>query len=193
VPGDLKFKDVNNDGVIDNSDRVKMTKGVFPSFTYGFNVSASWKGFDLYCFVQGVQGQKGVFGYGREAGLTPFFAGTPPSKEVAENAWTPENHSNTMPRLYFSDYSGSEKVWNHPSTFLLYDMSYLRIKNLQIGYNLPESLIRKVGMTGLRLYVAGDNFVTFTKFPGLDPEKPMGAFLSYPQNKTISFGLSVKF
>jgi hypothetical protein len=193
APGDLKFKDVNNDGVIDNNDRVKMTKGVFPAFTYGFNLSASWKGFDIYGFLQGVQGQKGIFGYGRTPGLTPFFSGTPPSKNVAEQAWTPENHSNTMPRLYFSDYSGSEKVWNHPSTFLLYDMSYLRIKNLQIGYTLPDELMKKISMKGIRIYVAADNLVTFTKFPGLDPEKPTGAFLSYPQNKTISFGLSAKF
>jgi len=192
-PGDLKFKDINHDGVIDNNDRVKMTKGVFPAFTYGFNLSASWKGFDMYCFLQGVQGQKGIFGYGRTPGLTPFFSGTPPTKDVAEQAWTPENHSNTMPRLYFSDYSGSEKVWNHPSTFLLYDMSYLRIKNLQFGYTLPDALMKKMSMKGIRIYVAADNLSTFTKFPGLDPEKPTGAFLSYPQNKTISFGLSAKF
>lgn len=193
VPGDLKFRDVSDDGVIDNNDRVKMTKGVFPSYTYGFNLSASWKGFDLYFFLQGVQGQKGVFGYGRTAGLTPFFAGIAPTKEVAANAWTPQNHSNTMPQLYFSDFSGSEKVWNHPSTFLLYDMSYLRVKSLQLGYNLPDFLIKKLDMSNLRVYVSGDNLFTFTKFPGLDPEKPGGTYLSYPQNKTISVGLSVKF
>lgn len=193
VPGDIKFKDVNNDGVINNDDRVAMTNGVFPSFNYGFNLSTAWKGFDVYLFLQGVQGQKGIFGYGRTAGLTPFFSGIAPTKEVADQAWTPDNHSNTMPRLYFSDFSGSEKVWNHPSTFLLYDMSYLRLKNLQVGYSLPKSLIRKISLSNLRVYLAGDNLFTSSKFPGLDPEKPGGSYLSYPQNKILSFGLSATF
>lgn len=112
---------------------------------------------------------------------------------MARNAWTPQNHSNITPQLYFSDFSGSERVWSHPSTFLLQDMSYLRVKSLQIGYTLPASLLQKLDISGVRVYVSGDNLFTFTKFPGLDPEKPFGSYLSYPQNKTVSVGLSVKF
>jgi len=192
-PGDLKFKDINHDGVIDNNDRVITSKGVFPSYNLGATLGVSWNGFDLYCFLQGVQGQQGIFGYNRTPGLTPFFSGVPPLQDMAEQAWTPENHSNTMPRLYFSDFAGSSKVWNHPSTFLLYDMSYTRIKQLQAGYTLPSSLVEKAGLRNLRIYIAGDNLATFTKFKGTDPEKPAGTYLSYPQNRIFSFGLSATF
>lgn len=193
VPGDLKFKDTNGDGVVNDKDRTAMTKGVFPTFTYGFNINAAFKGFDFYVFLQGVEGQKGIFGYGRAPGLTPFFSGVAPTQEMAENAWTPENGSNTAPRLYFSDAAGSEKVWRRPSTYLLYDMSYLRVKSLQIGYTLPDQIVKRMAMSSLRFYVSGDNLFTFTKFPGLDPEKPTGGYLSYPQNRILSMGLSVKF
>lgn len=193
VPGDLKFKDVNGDGIVNNDDRVPMTNGVFPKLNYGLNFDASFKGFDLAVFLQGVSGQKGIFGYGTAPGLTPFFAGIPPSRIAAEESWTSENHSNTMPKLYFSDFSGSEKVWKHPSTFLLYNMSYLRFKTLQLGYSLPKKITDKLAMSNFRLYVSGDNLFTVTNFPGLDPEKPGGSYLSYPQNKTLSFGLSANF
>lgn len=190
APGDLKFKDINKDGVIDNNDRVLMTKGVFPAYNFGINLSASFKGFDIYAFVQSVQGQKGIFGGG---GIVPFWAAIPPTKQIAEQSWTPENHSNTMPKLYYYTTSGSARIYNHPSTFLLYDMSYIRVKNLQIGYTLPKSVAKKIAMSNLRLYVSGDNLFTFTKFPGMDPETPQGAYLTYPQNKVISFGLSATF
>lgn len=193
VPGDLKFKDVNADGVVNDQDRRAMTNNVFPAFTYGFNINAAFKGFDVYLFLQGVEGQKGIFGYGRAPGLTPFFSGVAPSQEMAENAWTPENGSNTAPRLYFSDGAGSEKVWRRPSTFLLYDMSYLRVKSLQIGYTLPANIVKRMSMGSLRVYASGDNLFTFTEFPGLDPEKPSGSYLSYPQNRILSMGLSVIF
>jgi len=192
-PGDLKFRDINGDQVIDNKDRIIMTNGIFPSYTYGLNLSGSWKGFDLYAFFQGVQGLKGIFGYNRAPGLTPFFSGVPPLQEVADQAWTPENKSTTMPLLYFSDMAASAKVWNHPSTFLLKDMSYLRVKQLQLGYTLPEALLQKAKLTGVRVFASGENLFTFTKFMGVDPEKPAGSYLTYPQNKAVSLGVSVKF
>src|SRR6218665_1026371 len=191
APGDLKFKDINNDKVIDNNDRVKMTKGVFPSYSYGFTASLGWGGFDFYCFLQGVQGQKGVFGYGYSAGLTPFFSGV--LKDIAEQAWTPENHSNTVPRLYYADYPGQSKIYSRPSTYLLNDMSYWRIKQLQLGYTFPSTVVEKAGLQKIRVYVATDNLATFTNYKGTDPEKPAGPFLAYPQNRIFSFGLSANF
>ena len=98
-----------------------------------------------------------------------------------------------MPLLYFSDMAASAKVWNHPSTFLLKDMSYLRVKQLQLGYTLPEALLQKAKLTGVRVFASGENLFTFTKFMGVDPEKPAGSYLTYPQNKAVSLGVSVKF
>lgn len=192
--GDIKYKDVNKDGVIDNNDRVIMTKGVFPSFVYGATASLAWKGFDLYLFLQGVQGQSGYFG--GEPGTIPFDAGIPPLAYLANKYWTPQNHSNTQPILYFYTTAGAQRVWSHPSTYMLFDESYMRIKTLQIGYTLPADLIGRIhiGLSRLRVFAAADNFLTFTKFPGTDPEKGQdGAFLSYPQNKTFSLGVSAKF
>lgn len=195
--GDIKYKDINKDGVIDNNDRVIMTKGVFPSFVYGATVSIAWKGFDLYTFLQGVKGQYGFYSYG--AGLTPFFAGAPPMADLVDKYWTPQNHSNTQPIMYFYTTAGAQRVWSHPSTYQLFDKSYMRIKQLQLGYTIPTATLRKthVGLSYLRIFVAADNFLTFTKFPGTDPEKPQDAgwtgFVSYPQNKAFSFGISAKF
>ncbi|MBX3256433.1 MAG: TonB-dependent receptor [Chitinophagaceae bacterium] len=192
APGDLKFKDINGDNVIDNKDRVIMKDGVFPSYSYGLTLNASWKGFDFYTFFQGVQGLKGIFGYNMAPGITPFFSGIPPLKEMVKDAWTPENHSNTMPQLQYYTFNGAQRIWNHPSTFLLRDMSYLRVKQLQLGYTLPENIINKIRLKYARIFIAGDNLFTFTKFLGTDPEKPAGSYLTYPQNKAFSFGLSVK-
>ncbi|NLR81357.1 TonB-dependent receptor [Chitinophaga eiseniae] len=192
--GDIRYKDTNNDGVIDNNDRVVMTKGVFPSFVYGATISLAWKGFDLYTFLQGVKGQYGFYSF--TAGLTPFYAGTPPMADKVDKYWTPQNHSNTDPILYFYTTAGAQRVWSHPSTYQLFDKSYMRVKQMQVGYTVPAASLSKthVGLSYLRIFVAADNFLTFTKFPGTDPEKPQdGGFLSYPQNKAFSFGISAKF
>jgi TonB-linked SusC/RagA family outer membrane protein len=195
--GDIKYKDIDKNGVIDDKDRVVMTKGVFPSFVYGATVNLAWKGFDMYMFLQGVQGQKGFYSY--SAGLTPFFAGTPPMADLVNKYWTPQNHSNTQPMMYFYTTAGAQRVWSHPSTYQLFDKSYMRVKQLQLGYTIPTTLISKahIGLSYLRIFAAADNFLTFTKFPGTDPEKPQDAgwtgFVSYPQNKSFSFGISAKF
>ncbi|MDD5184978.1 MAG: TonB-dependent receptor [Paludibacter sp.] len=184
-PGMLKFKDTSGDGKIDNNDRVPMEKGVFPAFTYGFNFSADWKGFDLYGIFQGVAGSKVyVTGWG----IQPFTQGSAPTKKQLAEAWTPENKSNTEVML------GDPKSFSHPSTYLLKDNSYLRLKTLQIGYTLPDQWISKLRMSKLRVYFAGDNLLTFTKYEGLDPERAdNGRFVNYPQNKVISFGCNVNF
>jgi len=195
--GDIKYKDIDKSGAIDNNDRKIMTKGVFPSFVYGATVNLAWKGFDLYMFLQGVKGQYGFYSFG--AGLTPFFAGAPPMANLVDKYWTPQNHSNTQPIMYFYTTAGAQRVWSHPSTYQLFDKSYMRVKQLQIGYTIPASIVSKshIGLTYLRVFVAADNFLTFTKFPGTDPEKPQDGgwtgFVSYPQNKAFSFGISAKF
>ena len=182
-PGMLRYKDVNKDGVIDNDDRVPMEKGVFPSCTYGFNLNAEWKGIDLYAFFQGVAGSKVyVTGWG----IQPFQQGTAPTKDQLAKAWTPENKSKTHVML------GDPCSYNHPSTYLLQDNSYLRLKTLQVGYSFPQKWMSRIGLNKIRVYFSGDNLLTFTKYEGLDPERSgSGTFLAYPQNKVISFGCNI--
>ena len=183
-PGMLRYKDVNNDGVIDNNDRVPMEDGVFPKCTYGFNLNAEYKGFDLYAFFQGVAGSKCyVTGWG----IQPFNQGTAPTKDQLANSWTPENHSTKYVMI------GDPCSYNHPSTYFLKDNSYLRLKTLQIGYSLPKGWLSKVGLSKVRLYLSGDNLLTFTNYDGLDPERPgtSTTYLAYPQNKVLSFGCNI--
>ena len=197
-PGDLRFKDVggpNNtgpDGKIDANDRV-FVKGAQPDFTYGANINVKWHNWDISMFLQGVKGQKQ---YHTWWAYYPFTQGTPPTTDW-RNAWTPENHSTTMPALWtFADY-GYTPMSGTDNTFYLQDASYLRLKNLQIGYDLSKKICAKMKMKEVRLYFSGDNLLTFTKMKYVDPERVDDQWWStrgsvYPQAKTLSFGIKVK-
>jgi len=187
LPGDLKYKDVNGDGKINDDDRT-IIPGVFPKLNYSFNLSASWKGFDVSAMLQGVYGVKYfVTGWG----TIPFVQGAPPTTDWLDR-WTPENPSTTMPRIYWGG-NAPQKI-TRASTFFLQDGSYLRLKNLVFGYTIPEKLVKKIGIERLRFYFSGDNLFTSTKFKGLDPERGgSGDLVQYPQNKIYSFGLNVTF
>ncbi|MDP9082084.1 MAG: TonB-dependent receptor [Bacteroidota bacterium] len=187
LPGDLKYKDVNGDGKIDQNDRT-IVGGVYPKLNYSFNLGASFKGFDLSAMFQGVYGVKSyVSGWG----TIPFVQGASPTTDWL-NAWTPEHPSATMPRIYFGQ-SAPDKI-GRPSTFFLQDASYLRLKNLVFGYTIPAQVTKKIGVNRVRVYFAGDNLLTITKFKGLDPERyGSGDVVQYPQNKIYSFGVNVSF
>ena len=185
-PGDLKFKDQNNDGVINSEDR-KVIDGAFPDFYYGGSINVSWRNFDVSAFFQGVQGVKN---YVINWGLTPFVQGAAPTQELADNRWTGPGSTNEYPAIYRAGYN---PVMGTTSTFLLQDASYLRLKNLRIGYNIPTEIVEKIGLKNAQVYFSGDNLLTFTKYPGLDPERiGGGAFSVFPQLKTLAFGLKVK-
>ncbi len=97
-----------------------------------------------------------------------------------------------MPRLYWGQ--GAPERLTRASSFFLQDASYLRLKNLTLGYTLPNSIIRQLGIKQIRVYFSGDNLLTFTHYPGLDPERTgSGTFVQYPQNKIYSFGCNIKF
>ncbi len=189
LPGDLKYKDQNNDGVIDNDDRVPIS-GRFPGFEYSVNAGASWKGFDLSLLGQGVSGKKY---YTRDWGIFPFMQGSAPTRDYLEGMWTEENPYNAEhPRLYYNDLGGNKN--NRANSYMLQDASYFRLKNLTFGYTLPKFITDKVKMSRVRVYFSGDNLVTFTKFRGLDPERNKdGRAAQYPQNRICSFGLNVEF
>ncbi|MBS0027299.1 SusC/RagA family TonB-linked outer membrane protein [Chitinophaga sp. 22321] len=187
TPGDLKIKDVNGDGVIDDKDRTYVG-GKYPTAQYAFNLGASWKNFDLSAQLYGSSGQKI---YVNGWGIEPFRQGSVPTTDW-RNRWTPENHSNTMPKIYVAD--GYAPVQNYASTYFLKDASFFRLRNVQLGYNIPASTIARIGMKSLRVYFTADNVFTVSKFPGLDPERVGdGTYVTYPQTKTYTFGAMVQF
>ena len=187
-PGDFKFKDQNGDGVINADDRV-VVDGIYPKFYYGGSLNLAWKNFDLSAFFQGVQGQKF---HVTNWGIDPFQQGTAPTKELAENCWTPDNPTNEYPAMYRSDY---KPVTGTKSTYHLKDASYFRLKNLNVGFNFPKDLCQKIRMKALRVYLSGDNLFTITDYPGLDPERVgSGRFAdALPQLRIYSAGIKIKF
>jgi TonB-linked SusC/RagA family outer membrane protein len=187
TPGDLKIKDVDGNGVIDDKDRTYV-KGRYPNFQFSFNLGASWKNFDFSAQLYGSQGQKVyVTGWGIE----PFRQGSIPTTDW-RNRWTPTHPSTTMPKIYVAD--GYQPVQNYPSTYFLKDGSFVRLRNVQLGYTLPLKTISHIGMKSLRIYCSADNLFTISNYPGLDPERlGDGAYVTYPQIKTYTFGATVQF
>lgn len=189
-PGDMKYKDISGpdgvpDGKIGPDDRV-VVDGAFPKFNYGFSINAAYKGFDLSLFFQGVVGKKI---YVKEWGIAPFRQGSVPST-YWRGAWDGEGTSNTIPAIFCDNYAPDTAI----SNWWLQDGSYLRMKNIQVGYTLPKAWLSKIRFQHMRLYFSGDNLLTFTDFfQGLDPERTAqnsrGAI--YPQAKVVSFGLKV--
>lgn len=189
LPGDLKYRDVNNDGVIDNDDRM-VIDGRFPKFEYAVNLSANWKGFDVSILMQGVEGKKH---YVTDWGLQPFRQGSAPTIDYVKYRWTEDNPDNAKyPRMYFDNFGGSKNT--RKNSYFLKDASYLRLKNVTIGYTIPAELTRKLLVERIRVFFSGDNLATITNYPELDPEREDdGRFVAYPQNKICSFGINVQF
>lgn len=184
-PGDIKFKDLNGDNVIDENDRT-MVEGKYPKMIYSSKLYASYKDFDISLFFQGVSGRK-IYTDG--FGVVPFAQGASPTKEYL-NAWTPENTDTNVPALYDWSYAPMQSR----STFNLKDASYLRLKNLVVGYNLPKSWLKKVGIEFARIYFSGENLFVITDYPDYDPERSDdGWHAMYPQARTYSLGLNLRF
>jgi len=190
VPGTFKFRDEDNSKVIDAGDRV-IVPGIFPKFDYSFNASASYKEFDLSFFLYGSQGQKQ---YVNGWGMQPFNQGSVPTKDWL-NAWTPQNQSTTLPLIYITGTGNVSSNLSTVSTYYLRDASFLRLKNLQLGYTVPAHIAKHLAMSSLRVYFAGDNLLTFSKFPGLDPERiaTNTRYVTHPQNRVFSFGVKAVF
>jgi len=189
-PGDLRFKDQNGDGKINADDR-KVFDGRFPDFHYGGSINLAWRSFDASIFLQGVSGLKN---YVMNWGLSPFTQGSPPTMDLVNNRWTGPGSTNEYPAIYRGGYWSSYKpVDGTSSTFHLENASYLRLKNLRVGYTLPSSLIQRVGLKNVQVYFSGDNLFTITDYPGADPERvSSGHFSVYPQLRTLALGIKVK-
>lgn len=194
-PGDIRYKDISGpngvpDGVIDATYDRAVVDGAFPDFNYGFNITASYKMFDLAVFFQGVQGKKLFVS---SWGISPFNqASAPPT--FWRDAWNGEGTSNFIPHIYMDGYGPMQ---SSISSFFLRDASYLRMKSIQLGFNVPSKWAKKLLIQNARLYVSGDNLVTFTNFfkGQIDPERTGqgSSDALYPQAKMFTFGLKVTF
>ena len=187
VPGDFKWVDSNDDGAITEADR-KFLGSSIPKYTFGFTVNLDYKNFDLLIFSQGAAGNK-IFQGLRRLDITNANYQT-----AALGRWTGEGTSNTYPRLSNSDNNNN---FSNPSDFYLEKGDYLRLKTVQLGYSLPTDAINKVGLSRLRIYVTGENLITFTKYTGFDPEIGGGVFGIdrgyYPQAITGLVGVNLQF
>lgn len=191
-PGDIMFKDINGDGIINSEDQ-EILGSAQPDFTGGITNNIAYKGFDLSVFVQFVQGNE-VWNHTRafSEGMNGVFGQT----AAVLNRWTPENTNTDVPRAVYGDPNNNRRN----SDRWLEDGSYTRLKNMQLGYTLPQSIVEKANLRSVRMYVQGQNLVTITDYSGLDPEvntfsgsnTSLGTdFLVYPQAKTVTFGVNI--
>jgi hypothetical protein len=187
APGDIKFSDLDNNGVINDNDRT-YTGNPTPEWTFSLNNSFAYKNFDLQIFFQGVAGND-ILNANRiwQEGMS-----------VAQNQtvkvldrWTGEGTSNSVPRAVFSDPNGNTRL----SDRFIEDGSYLRLKNVTLGYTVPEEIIGKATIRDLRVYLSCQNLFTLTDYSGFDPEVGVGGVdnSTYPLTRTISFGLNFSF
>jgi TonB-dependent starch-binding outer membrane protein SusC len=191
-PGDMRFKDVGSaitspfegkpDGKIDGNDAVRSTKNNQPRFQGGLNIGMQYKGFDLAILFQGSAG--GEIFVQTESGTIGNFL-----KWSYDNRWTVENPSTEHPRTV----DRNNQYFNNGNNYWLMSTDYVRLKNVEIGYNLPEALMKKLGIGNFRVYVNGLNLVTWDKFDIFDPESTSGNAQYYPQARVISFGANVTF
>ncbi|MCR5018001.1 MAG: TonB-dependent receptor [Bacteroidales bacterium] len=182
--GDAKYEDLNKDGKIDDND-MQALGNPFPWLTYGLNASANWKNFDFQIFFQGVYGNEiynalrlRTEGTGNEATLSTTM----------RNVWTESNPGGTIP----NPFGGSHNKDNN-SRFVE-DGSYLRLKSLQLGYTLPQTLTQRAGISRMRVSVIASNLLTLTRYTGYDPEVGGGVdYGNYPQSRTVQLGLNLNF
>ena len=162
-PGDVKFKDQNGDGVIDANDRTFLGSAI-PLYTYGLTANLSYGNFDISIFFQGCYGNKLYLQVNKD--IEGFYRPFNLTQRVYDERWHGEGNSNIMPRV---SWLGSTNNIIASSRFIE-DGSYVRLKNLQIGYNISSKILGHSGIKGIRIYITGQNLLTFTKYTGLDPE-----------------------
>jgi len=195
MAGDRRYQDIVKDGVIDPKDRTIIGHAL-PDFTWGMNNNVSYKNFTLSVFIQGSQGNQ-MINLNRYA-LEDFRGVQNVSAEAALNAWTPDNHSNRYPRALANR---TTDVGTFSSAYVE-DASYVRLKNITLGYNLPSAALERIKARSMRVYVSATNLVTITDYSGYDPEgSAYGTATAlpgidqgrYPLTKTYLVGLNIGF
>lgn len=189
--GRIRYKDINEDGKINDEDRTWL--GVEdPSFLYGLNISASWRNFDLSMFWNGQVGSHAnVMTTKSFTDFFGFFGGQNYGSRLLE-AWRPDNMNSTIPAVSASDVNNEQRF----STYFIENTSFLKLANLEIGYRIPDAWLKPAHMESARLYLSGQNLLTFHKgwgdnaFTGVDPETPN---MAYPVPRAFTFGINVSF
>ena len=186
--GDLKFVDYNNDGKIDIEDKQFMGS-YYPDLTYGINLTFGYKNWDCNMLFQGVSNVDIFAGY-KLSVYQPMQGYNVLSDAL--NAWSTSNTGSSIPKLQLVD---ENRNYSTESDWYLEDGSYLRLKNLSVGYNVPDKIINKIGTSNIRLFLSGQNLLTFTKYKGFDPEVGENGLdmLKYPQSRTVLIGANINF
>lgn len=187
-PGDLRYRDISGDGVIDENDKTYIGRSLtMPEFVGNLNIGINYKGIELTALIQGVvkNSQKMSQVY------LPFTDGTGNATRYAFEAWTPETAAMAKyPRLTTMANTNNLAM----SDFWVMDGSYIRVKNVVLAYNFPDRILDYIGCQALKIYASAYNLFTFDKVKDWDPEpEPYYAFFAYPNNRTISFGVNVTF
>ncbi|MBK0383705.1 SusC/RagA family TonB-linked outer membrane protein [Pedobacter sp. SD-b] len=187
IPGDIKYFDANGDGEINEQDQSVLQIGDAPEISFGFRLQSSWKSFDINVFLNGAARRNvNLTGFGRWSNRDNFT-------EYMKGAWTAEKFANgekiTSPRL------GNNTTNYIMSDYWIVDGSYLRLRNIELGYSLPEKISSKIGASSIRIYTNGLNLLVWDHLPNddFDPETSNGSNINYPMIKAYNFGLSVKF
>jgi TonB-linked SusC/RagA family outer membrane protein len=194
-PGDIKYADLNGDGLINDYDKTRIGRGDVPNNVYGFGFTASYKGFAISTLFQGVGnadimlGGSGIFPFNGGGGLSNAYA-------IATDRWTPANPRQDAfyPRLAYGEADNTNNTLE--SSWWVKDVNFLRLKSAQISYNLPTTFAKKLYLKNAAVYLIGSNLLTFSKWDLWDPELNTGGRANgarYPLSATLSLGLNVKF
>lgn len=186
--GDLKYYDADGNGTINANDRVKLGSSR-PRFPFGINLDFGWRGFDLNVFFQGVASQKT---YINSYGGLPLHEQLGTLQKHFMDRWHQDEGGAWIPGKYPKLRIGGVNVGSF-SSFWLQNSAYLRAKNMQLGYTLPGSFVKKISMERIRVYLNAENLFTLTKMKGVDPEAPVGNGNMYPLTSVYSFGVNVSF
>ena len=185
--GGLKYADLNGDGKINEADRTWVFNPV-PNFSYGFNVNLGYKDFDFTMFWQGVSGVDVI---NTQKYQTDFWSITDAGSNKGErviNAWTPANPGSTIPALTTSNGADEGRM----SSYFVENGSYIKLRTLQLGYRIPDSLVKKLLLSSARIYLSGDNLLTI-KSSSLTCSDPENTAWNYPHTASFTFGIQLGF
>lgn len=186
APGDLKYKDQNGDGIINGDDRVYLGSSM-PEWTFGANLSLEWKNFDISAFFQGVAGVQNFLSTWATGDLNSSLT------YLYRDSWDAQyNPNGKFPRPLIT-WNQNNGLFN-TSSFWIKNSSYMRLKNLQVGYMIPENIVKLLGIERIRIYYSGENLLTITGYPnGFDPEKGNTDATANPLLRTHTFGVNITF